>query len=144
MPITKKSEESSGRKLIITVFTTVIGALLVYWLIGPGGLIAKPSSPDIRILSLRGSRTGTYGFFDLGVEVHNPGGGAAERCYINWTFAGQSNFSPASDEFGLSPNETRFIHVSFYPGRETDIDVRALCSNNSSPSYRDHFTPGHY
>ena len=112
-------------KAVGAITITVIGAIIVFYLTGPGGLLNPESPPvaDLHIIDteLISAQVGQGAVMRF--EVFNDGDAKAVRCAVYWTSGEEfshryetdtlePNTSYAfslSERFALEPGETRFI-----------------------------------
>jgi hypothetical protein len=113
------SGESEGKpinKFVVGVASSVVAAVIGFFLIGPGGLLnrEKEKSPgEARITAFNGPNYSSVGQVPRRTfTVYNGGEKAAEKCVIFWNPFGPDTDVPdsiLSGEFTLTPGQTKDI-----------------------------------
>ena len=121
----------------------VVGAIIVFWLIGPDGLFTK-SKPSVRVTRVNVPKLVIgAGNFAATVTVLNEGDTAAEACSLQLSDSRQL-FRLFSDvqEFDLAAQQSKDIVVMIPPvyQAQSKMAVRVKCRNHTSEDYHAEFS----
>jgi hypothetical protein len=120
-----------GSGLLATIIGGVIVAIILFYLIDPGGIL-NPSVPDIKIGSYNVRESwlmedNTPVMPSGNITLINEGKGAALNCKVIWNTGRSPNDNSLSTEFSVQPGKEYTLQIDSLPFWENNRYSTTIC-----------------